>query len=72
MLQHDVMALSSVLGDARKLQKSAIGTFFIDEAFDRNCHLWIRIVHQQTKAVLVRNAVSHAHAGPKVSPASAC
>lgn len=59
MLQHDVMTLSSVLVDTSKLKMSGNSTtFFLEEAFDKNCHLWIRIVHPQTKAVLLRNAMS--------------
>ncbi len=59
MLQHDVMTLSSVLVDISKLKKSGNSTtFFLGEAFDRNRHLWIQIVHPLTKAVLLRNAMS--------------
>lgn len=62
MPQHDVMNLSSVPVNTSKLKKSGNSTtfsfFFLEEGFDRNCHLWIQIVHLQTKAVLPRNAMS--------------
>lgn len=32
--------------------------FFLEETLDRNCHLRIQIVHQQTKTVLLWNAVA--------------
>lgn len=46
--------------DLFKLKRSGNSTAFLfpEKAYDRNCHLWIRLVHLQTKAVLLRNAMS--------------
>lgn len=70
---NNVINLSSVPLNTSKLRKTVNSTTFFSEAnFDRSCHFWIRIVYLQTDYAAVECSASHAPAGPKVSPASAC
>lgn len=53
MLQHDVMNLSFVPVNTSKKKNSGSSTIFffrLEEGFDWKRHLWIQIIHLQTKA----------------------